>query len=67
MLNDEHRTSNQLLIAVLFRFSGKDIILFILKGKVPFKMHKIIFFPNYKNYLKNIYVPTLPKFSDALP
>ena len=25
--------------------SGKNIILCILKGKMPFKMHKIIFFP----------------------
>ena len=28
---------------IFFRFSGKNIILCILKGKMPFKMHKIIF------------------------
>ena len=29
---------------IFFRFSGKNRILGILKGKMPFKMHKIIFF-----------------------
>ena len=30
---------------IIFRFSGeKNIILCILKGEMPFKMHKIIFF-----------------------
>ena len=59
----------------------RNIILCILKGKgkLPFKMHKIIFFSR-KNKNK-IYVPTLPKifkkkyvcllpylkFSDPLP
>ena len=37
-------------------FSGKNGILCILKGEMPFKRHKIIFFPE-----KKIYVPTLPK------
>ena len=27
-----------------FRFSGKNIILCILKGEMPFKRHKIVFF-----------------------
>ena len=39
-----------------FRFSGKNIFLCILKGYMPFKMHKIIFFSR-----KKICVPTLPK------
>ena len=31
-------------------FSGKNIILCILKGMLPFKMHKIKYFPeNWKN------------------
>ena len=42
-------------------FSGKNIILCILKGGMPFKMHKISFFPK-KNNLKKICVPTQPKF-----
>ena len=29
---------------IFFRFSGKNIILCILKGVMPFKMHKTIFF-----------------------
>ena len=36
---------------IFFRFSGeKNIVLCILKGKMPFKMHKIIyiFFPEKK-------------------
>ena len=40
-----------------FRFSGKNIILCILKGEMPFKMHKIIFFYRKNNYIffrKNI-------------
>ena len=32
----------------------------ILKGKMPFKMHKIMFFPENKNNFKK-FVPTLPK------
>ena len=31
-----------------------------LKGKMPFKMHKIIFFPE-KKIMKKKCVPTLPK------
>ena len=44
-----------------FQNAGKNIILCILKGKMPFKMHKIMFFPEKK--LKKICVPiaTLPK------
>ena len=34
---------------IFFRFSGENIILCILKGEMPFKMHK------------KVYVPTLPK------
>ena len=41
---------------IFLRFSEKNIILCILKGKMPFKMHKIIFFSR-----KKIYVRTLPK------
>ena len=44
-------------------FWGKKIILCILKGKMPFKMHKIIIFFQKKNY---VYLPNL-KFSDLLP
>ena len=36
-------------------FSGKNIILCILKGEMPFKMHKIIMFSRKK------IVPILPK------
>ena len=33
---------------ILFRFSGKKyIILCILIGEMPFKMHKVIFFPDF--------------------
>ena len=46
-------------------FSGfleKNIILCILKGKMSFKMHKIIFFfPEKRIIKKNICVLTLPK------
>ena len=31
-------------LSCLIFFSGKNIILCILNGKMPFKMHKIIFF-----------------------
>ena len=43
---------------IFFRFSGKNMILCILKDGMPFKMHKIIFFPD-----KNVCLPCL-KFSD---
>ena len=46
---------------IFFRFSGKNIILCILKGISPFKMHKIIFFPEKKIIKKNKCVPALPK------
>ena len=42
-------------------FSGKNIILCILKGEMPFKMHKIIYFSPKTKYLKKWYVPTLCK------
>ena len=42
-----------------FRFSGKNIILCFLKGKMPYKMHKIIFFPEKK--MKKICVSTQHK------
>ena len=45
---------------IFFRFSGKNIILCILKGEMSFKMHKIVFFSRKKK-LKTICVPTLPK------
>ena len=38
---------------IFFRFSGKNTILCILKGEIPFKMHKIILFSR-----KKICVPT---------
>ena len=47
-------------------FSGlldKNIILCILKGQMPFKMHKIIFFFQKKINKKIVYL----KFSDQLP
>ena len=40
-------------------FYGKNIILCILKGEMPFKMHKMIFISRKKN--KKKCVPTLPK------
>ena len=33
------------IILIIFFFWKKNIILYILKGIWPFKMHKIIFFP----------------------
>ena len=44
-----------------FKFSGKDIILCLLKGEMRFKMHKIIFFFPKKKISKKKYEPTLPK------
>ena len=41
--------SSLIYIDTDFRFSGKYIILCILKGKLPFKMHKIIYFQKMKN------------------
>ena len=44
--------------SILFSgFLEKNIILCILKGEMPFKMHKLLFFPE-----KYLCVPTLPKF-----
>ena len=40
-------------------FLEKNIILCILKGEMPFKMHRIIFFPETKNNLKK-YVCAYP-------
>ena len=40
---------------IFFRFSGKNIILCILKGEMPLKMHKIMSFQGKKC------VPILPK------
>ena len=40
-------------------FLDKNIILCILKGEMPFKMHKIIFFSSRKKKC----VPILPKMS----
>ena len=38
------RVGSIFLFSFIF-FSGKNIILCILKDEMPFKMHKIIFFP----------------------
>ena len=46
---------------VFFRFSGKNIILCILKGEMNY-----IFFQK-KIVFKKMCVPTLPKVSDLLP
>ena len=35
----------------IFNFSGKNIILCILKGISPFKMHEIFFSESFKNIL----------------
>ena len=48
---------------IFFRFFGKNIILCILKGEMPFKMHKIIFFSRKNKY---VCLPYL-KFSYPLP
>ena len=40
------------LITYMYIFSGKNIIWCILKGEMPFKMHKIISFS--PEYLKKI-------------
>ena len=44
---------------IFFRFSGKNIVLCIKKGKMPFKMHKIIYFFPEKKMIKKICMPTL--------
>ena len=36
-----------------FRFSEKNIILCILKGNMPFEIHKIMFFPGKKLVTRN--------------
>ena len=46
---------------IFFKFSGKNIILCILKGEMPFKMHKITLFFSRKKRVKKICVPTLLK------
>ena len=38
--------------SIFFRFSGKNIISCILKGEMPFKMHKIIYFSRKKQHKK---------------
>ena len=48
-------------------FQEKNIILCILKGETPFKMHKsILFYNKKKNRQKYVCLPYL-KFSDLLP
>ena len=42
-------TQPYLNLLVKFRFSGKKIILCTLRGEMPFKMHKIVFFSRKKN------------------
>ena len=51
----------------VFRFSGKNIILCIFKSKMPFKMHKIIFFSRKKKDKKKYVCLPILKFSDPLP
>ena len=52
---------NLLLKPRIFRYLEKYIIILcILKGISPFKMHKILFFSRKKR-IKKICVPTLPK------
>ena len=50
-------------------FSGKKIILCILKGELPFKMHKIIFFPeNLKKFwVSPVNLGRYPKHSYFFP
>ena len=50
-LKNLRRVGTHIYFLIIF-FSGKNIILCILKGISPFKMHKIIFFPeNLKKIL----------------
>ena len=49
---------------IFFRFSGnwKNTILYILKGNMPLKIHKIVFFPQKKKiFKKKMCAVTLPK------
>ena len=46
---------------VCFWFSRKNINLYILKDKMTFNMHIIIFFPPPKKTIKKMWVPILPK------
>ena len=48
------------------RNASKKIIACILKDISPFKMHKIIFFPEKNRLKKHVCLPYL-KFSDLLP
>ena len=48
---------------IFFRFSGKNIILCILKGEMPYIMH--LYFSRKKT-IKKMCVPTMLKFSDPL-
>ena len=51
---------------IFFRFSGKIIFLYILKAILPFKMHKILFYPE-KNIIKKSACLSYLKYSDPLP
>ena len=52
---------------IFFRYSGKIyIILCVLRGEMPFKMHKIIFLQIFFFFFKFVCLPYL-KFSDLLP
>ena len=42
---------------IFFMFSGKNIILCILKGKMPFKMHKSIYFFPEKTTTRKVSLP----------
>ena len=52
---------------MFFRFSGKNMMLCILKGEMPSKMNKIIFFSRKKKYFKKYVCLPYLKFSDPLP
>ena len=57
---------NLLAKPVIFSdFLEKNIILCILKGRTPFKMHKIIYFFPEKKLFKKC-VPSLPKISRSV-
>ena len=57
---------NLLVNLDFFRFSGKKIILCILKGKMPFKIHKIIYFSSEKKIIKKYVCLPYLKCSDLL-
>ena len=46
---------------IFSRFTGKNIILCILKDEMSFKMHKIIFFPEKNTFLSENFQTCYPK------